>query len=224
MLDFDSVACKPMSPKQSEPILGDSGVCALARDLDYRLLWCNEQYATNMDSTPEQLIGTMLSDSMTEEQACEREKQFEEVKEDGCMHAHQQVWVGARWLTRCWPLDPEAFGQEGYFVLITRLCDDLPQSLLTEDVRLIRSADLGHFESLTPRELEVLYYLGMGLSVADVAKTLFRADKTIGRHAESIYKKMGYSNRAALVKDVVENGLVSFSGEEWKKLTDPRAD
>ena len=222
MVDFDINTCTHMSPAQLEPILGDSGVCAVARDLDLRLLWCNEQFATNMDSTPEALIGTMLSDCMTEEQAYEREKVFKKVKEDGCMHAHQQVWVGARWLTRCWPLDPEAFGQEGYFVLITRLCDDLPTNL--DEVTLVRSADLGHFESLTPRELEVLYYLGMGLSVADVAKTLFRADKTIGRHAESIYKKMGYSNRAALVKDVVENGLVSFSGEEWKKLTDPRAD
>lgn len=222
MVDFDVNTCTHMSPAQLKPILGDSGVCALARDLDLRLLWCNEQFATNMDSTPDALIGTMLSDVMTEEQAREREKVFDKVKEDGCMHAHQQIWVGARWLTRCWPLDPEAFGQEGYFLLITRLCDGLPANL--EKVKLVRSADLGHFESLTPRELEVLYYLGMGLSVADVAKTLCRADKTIGRHAESIYKKMGYSNRAALVKDVVKNGLISFSCEEWKKLTDPRAD
>lgn len=222
MVDFDLNTCTQMSPKQLEPILSDPGVCALARDLDYRLIWCNKQYAKNMGSTPEALVGTYLSDTMTVQQAREREKIYEEVKASGCMHAHQQMWEGARWLTRCWMLDPDAFGQEGYFVLITRLCDGLPTNL--DKVTLIRSADLGHFESLTPRELEVLYYLGMGLSVADVAKTLFRSEKTIGRHAESIYKKMGYANRAALVKDVVKNGLVSFSGEEWKKLTDPRAD
>jgi DNA-binding NarL/FixJ family response regulator len=84
-----------------------------------------------------------------------------------------------------------------------------------------KTADLGPLDILTPRELEVFYYLAAGMSAGDVARTLFRSEKTIGRHVENIHKKMGYTNRAQLVRDAVENGLVTFTSEEWLKLVDP---
>jgi DNA-binding NarL/FixJ family response regulator len=111
-------------------------------------------------------------------------------------------------------------GQPGYFILITRLTDAMPAG--TGDVHFVKSADLGHLDILSPRELEVFYYLAIGMSAADVAKSLFRSEKTIGRHIENIHRKMGYTNRAQLVRDAVESGLVTFTSDEWLRLVDPK--
>lgn len=209
-----------MSPASIAPIVDDPGVCAVARDADLRLVWCNEEFARNMGSTPEALKGTLLSATMTDAQAEERISLMRHVLEDGSMHSHQQVWVGARWLTRVWPLDPEYFGHEGYFVLITRM-NEGPWDDLGE-VKFVQTSDMGKFSVLTPRELEVMYYLAGGFSVSDVASAIYRSEKTVGHHVESIYKKMGYTNRAALVLDAVESGLVSFTSDEWTRIVDPR--
>lgn len=209
-----------MSPASIAPIVDDPDVCASARDRDFRLLWCNKAFATNMGSTPERLVGTTLHDVMTNEQAEERIDMMRSVVDTGEMHAHQQFWVGKRWLTRVWPLDPGAFGREGYFVLITRLNDDLPVG--PAKIHFAVTADLGPLKVLSPRELEVFYYLATGMSASDVAHALFRSEKTVGRHIENIHRKMGYTNRAQLVRDAVESGLVDFTSDEWKVLIDPR--
>lgn len=208
-----------MSPASIMPIVDDPDVYAAARDAGFRMVWCNQSYADHCGTTPDKLIGTTLYDIMTPEQARERIDLMRSVIDDGHMHAHQQVWKGKRCLTRVWPLDPAYFGHDGYFILITRLTDS-PHLGRTE-VHFARTADLGPLDILTPRELEVFYYLAAGMSAGDVARTLFRSEKTIGRHVENIHKKMGYTNRAQLVRDAVENGLVTFTSEEWLKLVDP---
>lgn len=217
--DHDVGLMTTMSPASIAPIADDPDVCAAARDTDLRMVWCNRAYAENMGSTPERLVGTRLTELLSREQAEERTRLFESVLEDGRMHAHQQFWVGKRWLTRVWPLDPDYFGHPGYFVLITRLTDS-PR--IDADVHFVKSADLGPLDILSPRELEVFYYLATGMSSVDVARTLFRSEKTIGRHIENIHRKMGYTNRAQLVRDAVESGLVTFSTDEWRTLVDPR--
>jgi DNA-binding CsgD family transcriptional regulator len=209
-----------MSPASIAPLAADPDICALARDVSMRLLWCNDAYAANMGSTPARLAGTTIYDTMTREQAQERTELMSGVVEDGRMHAYQQFWVGKRWLTRVWPLDPAYFNKEGFFVLITRLSDATPR--LEAEIHFVRSADLGPLGILSPRELEVFYYLATGMSAADVARTLFRSEKTVGRHVENIHRKMGYTNRAQLVREAVESGLVSFTSEEWQKLVAKR--
>ena len=63
--------------------------------------------------------------------------------EQGTMVAYQQVWLGVRWLTRVWPLDPAAFGHPGYFVIMSRLNEPIPTGPEGGGVRFTRSADLG---------------------------------------------------------------------------------
>jgi DNA-binding CsgD family transcriptional regulator len=209
-----------MSPASIAPFVDDPDVCAAARDRDLRLVWCNRSYASNMGSTPEDLIGTTLFDTMTKQQAEERTRLIRGVLDTGEMHAHQQLWVGKRWLTRVWPLDPDAFGHEGYFILITPLSES--GTLARGEVHFAKTGDLGPLKVLSPRELEVYYYLASGMTVSDIAETLFRSDKTIGRHVENIHKKMGYTNRAELVRDAVQRGLIHFTGRQWLELVDPR--
>lgn len=213
-----------MSPAAFAPFDGLPGCCALARDESFRLAWCNKTYAREIGkASPDDAVGTTLRDVLPLDKAIEREELMKPALELGKTVAYQQVWKGVRRLTRVWTLDPDAFDHPGYFVMIKTLTDPLPEPNGPDDaVQFVRTADLGDLSVLSPRELEVFYYLAAGMTVSDTAEALFRSEKTIGRHVESIHKKMGYTSRAELVRDAVQRGLIHFSGRQWSAMTDPK--
>ena len=61
---------------------------------------------------------------------------------------------------------------------------------------------------LTPREVEVLGLVAEGLTNAQVAQRLFLSPRTVHRHLNSIYRKLGVSSRAAATRFASEHGLV----------------
>lgn len=216
---------KPLSPAAFGPLDGVPGCCGLARDEQFRLVWCNAEYARLNKSTPDRMVGQTLYTIMPAPLADERMNAMRDALRDGIMVAYQQLWLGQRWLTRVWPLDPTAFGHPGYFVIMTRLNEPIPAPDDASDgIRFIRTADMGDLRVLSPRELEVFYYLAAGMTVGDIAQAVHRSEKTIGRHVENIHRKMGYENRAELVRDAVQRGLIAFSDRQWLDLVDPRRD
>jgi len=72
----------------------------------------------------------------------------------------------------------------------------------TSEVRRQRVADL------TDRELEVLRLLAHGLSNSAIAGQLILSHKTVSRHLESIYSKIGVSTRAAATYFAMHHHLV----------------
>jgi DNA-binding CsgD family transcriptional regulator len=61
---------------------------------------------------------------------------------------------------------------------------------------------------LSPREVEVLRLVAQGLSYADVGDRLFISPRTVARHLQSIYTKLGVDSRAAAAAFAFEHGLV----------------
>jgi HD-GYP domain-containing protein (c-di-GMP phosphodiesterase class II) len=61
---------------------------------------------------------------------------------------------------------------------------------------------------LTGRECEVLRHLARGATLKVVARELDLAPKTVDRHVQNIYAKIGVSTRAAATLFAVENGLL----------------
>ena len=61
---------------------------------------------------------------------------------------------------------------------------------------------------LTAREVEVLRLLARGLTNKQAAQQLEISPKTVGRHVESIYSKIGASTRAAAALFAVEHDLL----------------
>jgi HD-GYP domain-containing protein (c-di-GMP phosphodiesterase class II)/DNA-binding CsgD family transcriptional regulator len=61
---------------------------------------------------------------------------------------------------------------------------------------------------LTDREVEVLRLIARGRSNRDVAQQLFIAPKTVGRHVENLYRKIGVSSRAAAAVFAMEHRLL----------------
>jgi HD-GYP domain-containing protein (c-di-GMP phosphodiesterase class II) len=61
--------------------------------------------------------------------------------------------------------------------------------------------------TVTEREAEVLRLLTRGLSNPQIATTLVVSRKTVERHLENIYNKLGISSRTAAVAYAVQQGL-----------------
>jgi DNA-binding NarL/FixJ family response regulator len=77
-----------------------------------------------------------------------------------------------------------------------------PDELLIRVERLVRrSTPLSATISaqLTPREKEVLRFLGEGMSARQIAEELWVSPKTIGSHCEHIFRKLGVRTRAQAV-------------------------
>ncbi|MBO6895661.1 MAG: helix-turn-helix transcriptional regulator, partial [Roseibium sp.] len=62
---------------------------------------------------------------------------------------------------------------------------------------------------LTPREAEVLYWLTLGKTNRDISAILGLSARTVNKHLEQIFQKMGIDNRtsAAVMADRVLNSL-----------------
>ena len=61
---------------------------------------------------------------------------------------------------------------------------------------------------LTEREVQVLGMLARGLQTKQIARRLEISPKTVDRHIQNSYRKMGVSSRAAATLFAAENGLV----------------
>jgi HD-GYP domain-containing protein (c-di-GMP phosphodiesterase class II) len=72
---------------------------------------------------------------------------------------------------------------------------------------------------LTAREIEVLRLLARGLSNREIAARLVVAPKTVGRHVENIYLKIGASTRATASLFAMQHGLLP----EEELVSEPRA-
>lgn len=63
-------------------------------------------------------------------------------------------------------------------------------------------------DGLTDREVEVLSHIASGMTNRDVADALFISPKTVGRHVENIYVKIGVSTRAGAAVYAMDQGLL----------------
>jgi DNA-binding NarL/FixJ family response regulator len=61
---------------------------------------------------------------------------------------------------------------------------------------------------LSPRELEVLVLVAKGLTDAQVARYLFLSTRTVSKHLQSIYARLGVNSRSAATRFAFEHGLV----------------
>lgn len=70
------------------------------------------------------------------------------------------------------------------------------------------------YDTLTPREREVLTLIGEGDSLIEIAQKLHRSLKTIESHRLSLGRKLNATNRVELAKIAIAQGLVKLAGAD----------
>ena len=65
----------------------------------------------------------------------------------------------------------------------------------------------GAFAALSVREREVLGLIAEGLDNGEIAQRLFRSEKTIRNHINSVFSKLGVSSRAQAIVRARDGGL-----------------
>ena len=86
----------------------------------------------------------------------------------------------------------------------TRLAPEIQSEL----IRQIQMRAVEDRPALSPREREVLGLIADGLSAPDIAKQLFLSPATVKTHLQSLYEKLGVSDRAAAVATAMRLGLL----------------
>lgn len=83
---------------------------------------------------------------------------------------------------------------------------------VSEGVTCVRAKhdDHGVLGTLTPRELEILRLIALGLSTNDIAKVLFRSVKTVEGHRVSLGSKLNATNRVELARIALRCGLITL--------------
>lgn len=64
-----------------------------------------------------------------------------------------------------------------------------------------------HFDMLTEREVEILYFISKGFSNKEIGEELFLSEKTIKNNATRIFKKIGVNDRVQATIYAIENEI-----------------
>jgi DNA-binding CsgD family transcriptional regulator len=183
-------------------------------DVDGTVLWGNERcfrMYLGEGAMPGDVIGKTWKElGFPDSWIDERLSMFRDIQRTGQPVLLRTIWHGRQLLAWVYPIPPDDEGDKDRFLVVTRLSE--------ADVREIKGdvqgkvmvsgvARLGELDVLSPRELEVLALLGQGLTIKDIAKVLFRSEKTVGRHRDSIGTKLGLHNKVDLAEVARRAGL-----------------
>jgi predicted ATPase/DNA-binding CsgD family transcriptional regulator len=84
----------------------------------------------------------------------------------------------------------------------------MPSQRSTEPALISSKSAAANLAGLTAREVEVLRWVALGLTDAQVAEQLVISPRTVTSHLSSIYNKLGVTSRAAATRFAVDHQLV----------------
>jgi DNA-binding NarL/FixJ family response regulator len=152
----------------------------LAASLDGRILWCTPQAG--------RLLGAAFKDFDTEGYLLAR----------GVRDWLQQSAAQAKHtVTPAIDLEPDASAAALRLVYVGQVGPDEYLLRLVEGEVEDDQSVLKHKLSVTEREAEVLLWIARGKSNRDIAEILDLSPRTVNKHLEQIYAKLGVENRAS---------------------------
>jgi RNA polymerase sigma factor (sigma-70 family) len=102
----------------------------------------------------------------------------------------------------------------GEYFLDTSVSHQVVERLLGSSERETKITDAA-YDTLTPREQEVMRLLAEGLSTKEIAERFFISPKTVENHRTSIMNKLSLQGSLDLVRYAVRLGLVDV--DQWKE-------
>lgn len=186
------------------------GIGVSITDVDGRLLYVNDTAMVLFSERSDvDYGGKTIADFHPPEFVRERLEMIRRVVEEKKPLAIRHLYHGRRIESTVWSIHDRLAPYDRVLVIshVTNL--EIAIGVDTKAIETIHSEyiDLGPYNILSPRELEVFVMLGHGLSVPRTAAILHRSAKTIQRHKAAISKKLGLHGQAELVHFVTQMGL-----------------
>lgn len=198
-------------------MLSELRLCVLIADRDLNLVALNpvvcEEIGGHADQPPPTLSDLLPPSVRVERLAVARE----------CLDSDRSVemrgMLGGRWRDALHRPYTNERASRCLMIVCTAVTDADPV-LVARDVeqRRANTHDLGRLGALTERELEVLRYIGHGLSSREIAEEIHRSVKTVNSHRHSIGQKLDVRRRVELARIAVDSGLVYLTPEEIRSL------
>lgn len=116
--------------------------------------------------------------------------------------------IGGYWRRITYRPMPHEVGQRPRVLAVGRLASSYHDKSRPAGVLRAKHDDTGILSVLSKREIEILCYIGEGLSAGDIAKILHRSVKTIEWHRVALGNKLGIANRVELARIAIRAGLV----------------
>lgn len=101
----------------------------------------------------------------------------------------------------------------GEYFIDSSLSHRVAQSLMNTEAKEKRIRDTG-YETLTPREQQIMRLIAEGLPTKDIAKKLFISPKTVENHRANILSKLDLHGTMDLVRYAAKLGLIDV--DLWK--------
>ncbi|MFO0835935.1 MAG: LuxR C-terminal-related transcriptional regulator [Phycisphaerales bacterium] len=198
-----------MDAVATNPFVGIAVLCGSGR-----FIYLNDWVARAMKGpggTAREIVGRTLHDEFQSSWADERLAAVREVMLSGRPLLVRILWEGVQFMTWFRALTPRDIepGRGAVIAMAHRVAGDAREFLAPGAEEYLESSTvrLGPLNKLTTPELRVLALLGRGLSVREVAKQLFRAEKTIEFHRTSIHRKLNIADRVELACIAQRAGL-----------------
>lgn len=202
-----------------------------------KVIFINDQSAKiflGPNAASKDAIGRNLHDMFPAKWVEERLEIFRNVIRSNKPVRLRSIWQGHQHVS--WIHHVEALGEDSvepgepssqsvpdrFLVITRRVSGDVGKDRIVApdhhyDSRESEVVDLGALDVLTPRELEVLALLGQGLSLKEIAGTLFRSVKTVDNHRAALGKKLAINDRIKLAEVALRAGL-TIKDAERKRL------
>lgn len=212
---------RAVRPDDFEILSQIPGIACVARDKEMRMFWSTNEFFRvpgTIDSVRD-MMGKRLQDALPPSAAQEREDVLLRVMDTGQVEHHYQLSSDSRVMCTVMPLDAEAFGHRGIFAMVKDARLE-PRTGPQKRIPVLRTPVFKKLDVLSTRELEVLYYIAVGLATKEIAERVHRAGKTIEHHINSVHGKLGTSSRAQLVRFASERGIQAFSEAEWGTIVE----
>lgn len=106
----------------------------------------------------------------------------------------------------------ESVGKEVVKAIYTVMNGDnfIDQSLVTllfQDLNQQNNQEKSKLDTLTKRELEILYHISNGLSNKEIGDKLFISEKTVKNYITKLFRKIDVSDRVKATIFAIENGI-----------------
>jgi DNA-binding CsgD family transcriptional regulator len=210
-----------------ERILNDIDIYLFAKDRKGKYIFANDNlaYAAGMDSK-EQMIGKTDYDLIWREQA-DVFRQGDKRTFDGNPHIKipevqiqpdgiKEIMTSKNIL---YNRNDTAVGIIGFYIENTGKVLVDKEGIYDPVKKRIYLGSVFNSEYLTRREIQVFYYVLLGLSARKIADRLFRSKRTIEYHIDKIKNKLQCDTRGDMVAIAIKSGLTytifnTFMGED----------